>query len=185
MLYHISQIHGLKIVEPRKSTHGKSYVYAIEDLVTGLLFGVKKDDFDFIICTDEKGKPDIYECYPKAFELRYKSKSCSVYEVDDRNFKRGQTNWEPELVSDVPVHVIKEVVIDNIYDKLLEENRNGKLNIHYYKDKLVYKAFISRHIVDRLIRFDAFHLIKKDERFQLYYSKIISLLEDTMSGKYL
>lgn len=49
MLYHISKIAGLKILKPQVSTHKKAYVYAIENVVTGLLFGAPHDDFDFII----------------------------------------------------------------------------------------------------------------------------------------
>ena len=39
MLYHVSSTQNIKVLEPRVSTHGKAYVYAIENLVTGLLFG--------------------------------------------------------------------------------------------------------------------------------------------------
>lgn len=53
MLYHVSQTAGLSVLKPHLSSHGKPYVYAIENLVTGLLFGVKQDDFDFLIDTDE------------------------------------------------------------------------------------------------------------------------------------
>lgn len=68
MLYHVSQKTGLQTLQPHTSTHKKPYVYAIENIVTGLLFGVKQDDFDFIISTDENDKPTIYECYPDAFQ---------------------------------------------------------------------------------------------------------------------
>lgn len=39
MLYHISKTAGLKKLKPQVSTHKKPYVYAIENVVTGLLFG--------------------------------------------------------------------------------------------------------------------------------------------------
>ena len=35
MLYHVSSIPGIKVLEPRVSTHGKAYVYAIDNLATG------------------------------------------------------------------------------------------------------------------------------------------------------
>ena len=60
MLYHVSPVAGLKTLQPRVSTHGKEYVYAIDNMVTALLFGAKKDDFDFLLYTDEKGTPIIY-----------------------------------------------------------------------------------------------------------------------------
>lgn len=72
-----------KALFPHVSSHNKAYVYAIENYVTGLLFGVKQDDFDFCISTDEKGLTTVYECYPDAFKSIYQGKSCSVYVVDD------------------------------------------------------------------------------------------------------
>ena len=48
MLYHVSPFAGLKTLQPKVSTHKVGYVYAIENLVTGLLFGAKWDDFDLI-----------------------------------------------------------------------------------------------------------------------------------------
>lgn len=67
MLYHVSPNAGMKTLIPHVSTHKKAYVYAVENMVTGLLFGAKQDDFDFVISTDENGIPTVYECYPDAF----------------------------------------------------------------------------------------------------------------------
>ena len=91
MLYHVSHTRGITVLEPRVSSHGKPYVYAIENLVTGLLFGVKKDDFDFLLYTDDKGTPVLCECYPDAFQKKYEGQSCSVYEVKENGFLRGVT----------------------------------------------------------------------------------------------
>ncbi|MBQ8798669.1 MAG: hypothetical protein IJZ55_03775 [Lachnospiraceae bacterium] len=59
MLYHVSSKMGLKTIQPHVSTHKKAYVYAIENMVTGILFGAGHDDFDFIIATDENNRPII------------------------------------------------------------------------------------------------------------------------------
>lgn len=110
MLYHVSSTAGLKVLEPKTSSHGKAYVYAIENMVTGLLFGAKKDDFDFLLDEDECGNPVVYECYPNAFEKIYRGKCCSVYELEETDFKRGVTGWEPELVCDHEVPVQQEIM---------------------------------------------------------------------------
>ena len=47
-MYHVSATHKIKELKPHISTHGKSYVYAIDNLVAALLFGAKKDDFDLL-----------------------------------------------------------------------------------------------------------------------------------------
>lgn len=37
MLYHVSQTSGLKTLQPHVSTHKKLYVYAVQNIITGLL----------------------------------------------------------------------------------------------------------------------------------------------------
>ena len=61
-------------------------MYAVDNIVTGLIFGAHHDDFDFLIYTEDDGKPVICECYPNAFEFIFKGKSCFVYEVNDEGF---------------------------------------------------------------------------------------------------
>lgn len=68
MLYHVSHTPGIAILEPRVSSHGKPYVYAIENLVTGLLFGVKKDDFDFCSIPMRRGR--LY--FASAIRMRFR-----------------------------------------------------------------------------------------------------------------
>lgn len=181
MIFHVSATPGLNVLKPHVSTHGKAWVYAIENLVTGLLFGIRHDDFDFII-SDENGKPVVYECYPNAFERVYLGKSCSVYELDDRDFIRGMTSWTPELVSDHEVPVLNEIFIEDIYTRLLSEESRGNLVLHRYREDGAYKKRISEHIVDRLIRFDAFKHLETDERFQKYYKNLIEALQGIMDG---
>lgn len=184
MLYHVSQITGLKTLRPNVSTHQKPYVYAVENMVTGLLFGAKQDDFDFIITTDDRLKPVVYECYPDAFSRIYQGKGCSVYAVHDSGFRRGMTSWEPELVCDHEVNVEQEIVIRDLYEKLMEEERAGNLEIHRYEYTDAYRKIISSHIVDRLIRFDIDlnNCAKTDKRFSEYYGQIIEALSSVMDG---
>ena len=184
MLYHVSPVAGLTILKPHVSTHGKEYVYAIENMVTGLLFGTKMDDFDFIINTNERGIPVIYECYPNAFKSVYQGKSCSVYFLNDDGFQRNKTSWSAELVCEEEVQVVDELVIDDLYDRLLCEERNERLIIHYYTYCDNYRKIISNHIVDRLIRFemDLNGITERDSRFLKYYKAIIEELMQITDG---
>ena len=59
MLYHVSNTGGIKVLKPKISSHKKPYVYAVDNIVTGLHFGAPHDDFDFLIYTDENGKPVV------------------------------------------------------------------------------------------------------------------------------
>lgn len=184
MLYHVSPIAGLTILQPHVSTHEKGYVYAIENMVTGLLFGAKMDDFDFIIDTDEKGKPDIYECYPNALKSVYQGKNCSVYLLDNDGFQRNKTSWSAELVCENEVRVIDEIKIDDLCKRLLDEERNERLIIHRYAYCDHYRKIISNHIVDRLIRFqiDLHSITEKDRRFSKYYKAIVAELLQITDG---
>lgn len=185
MLYHVSPLKGIKVLSPSISTHKKPYVYAIENIVTGVLFGVKQDDFDFIISTDEKDNPIVYECYPEAFLKKYGGKGCSVYEVKEDDFLRGMTSWSPELVCEKAVDVIKEIEINDIYAYLLEEEKKGNIRIHRYENTNEYRSMISKHVVNRLIRFEIkldTCLEQQDERFNQYYRRIIQELRKVMDG---
>lgn len=182
MVYHVSGVSGLKVLKPHVSTHGKAWVYAIENLVTGLLFGIRHDDFDFQIVTDENGRPILCECYPNAFESVYRGRGCSVYELDDKDFMKGMTSWKPELVCDHEVQVLNEIPVEDIYERLLAEESQGSLVIHRYQEDAAYKRRISEHIVDRLIRFDAMQHLETDKRFQKYYKRLIEALQDIMDG---
>ena len=174
MLYHVSPVHGIKVLEPRVSTHGKAYVYAIENSVTALLFGAPKDDFDFMM-DEEDGIPVVYECYPGALEVRYKGKNCSVYEVEETGFLRSVTGWEPELVCESAVPVIRETVVTDLYGMLADEADNGNLKLHRYREEMEYKQLIEDHITDRLIRFRSLEhdYINTDMRFKKYYSGLV------------
>lgn len=128
MLYHVFPNAGLKTLYRHVSSHKKAYVYAIENFVTGLLFGVKQDDFDFCISTDENGLTMVYECYPDAFKNINQRKSCSVYVVDDEGFQRGLTSWSEELVCDKEVQVQNGIIVVDLHDCL---NQDIRFSTHY------------------------------------------------------
>ena len=184
MLYHVSQKSGLKILTPHISTHKKAYVYALENMVTAILFGVKKDDFDFLIYSDENNTPILYECYPDALKKIYQGEVCSLYEVNGGSFLRSMTEWSDELVSESEVEVIKETVIEDIYKRLLEEEQSGKLIIHRYEYNNEYRKTIANHIVDRIFRFeiDLDKCREQDERFAVYFNDLVEKLLDVMDG---
>lgn len=186
MLYHVSDRHGITTLVPHSSTHKKPYVYAIDNLVTALLFGAKHDDFDFMLAEDEKGKPNLYECYPEAFSKIYKNKSCSLYELEKADFLQGITGWESEWVSESETKVQKETEIPDLFQRLQEEEQKGNLIIHRYQCDLSYRKMISEHIVDRMIRFGVLDGDwKRDIRFTLYYGKIADELIKIMGGELL
>lgn len=182
MLYHVSPTPNLSVLIPHVSTHGKAYVYTVDHLTTGLLFGVQHDDFDFLLSTNDDGTPELYECYPGAFRSVYEGKRCSVYELKEDGFQRGMTSWKPELVCESEVAVEREIVIDDLHARLMQEVAEGRLILHLFTNTPEYKRLISSHIVDRLIRFDALRCLDTDPRFQRHFRAIIEALNAIMDG---
>lgn len=183
MLYYVSPTPNLRTLTPRISSHHKPYVYAVDNLTTALLFGAKKDDFDFLLDTDGQNQPVLHECYPDAFRKIYQGKGCSVYEVEGDGFLRNLTGWAPELVCKTEVAVVKEVAVPDLYTQLLLDESAGRLTVHRYHQSPEYRRLIAGHIVDRLIRFDLLdHFDTTDPRGALYFRPLLDGLKDLLSG---
>lgn len=184
MLYHVSPQSGLKVLRPHVAGHGKAYVYALENQVTGLLFGAKWDDFDFDLSNEPTGRAVLSECYPGALEKVYKGESCSVYTVREEGFLRGQTGWDEELVCEQEVPVLSETRIPDLYRRLLEEERAGRLVLRQYEHTPEYRRMIAGHVTDRLFQFeiDLEHCLEQDERFATHYRELILTLREAVDG---
>lgn len=184
MLYHVSPTGGLKTLRPRVSSHGKAYVYALENEITGLIFGAKHDDFDLLVDVDEAGVPAVCECYPDALRHVYKGTSCSVYRVDGRDFLRGVTGWSPELVCEHEVAVLSEQPIDDLYRRLLEEEQRGTVKLFRYSHDPAYRRKIAEHVTDRIFRFDIdlSRCAERDSRFATHYGELVRALIAVTDG---
>ena len=180
MLYHVSPIPGIRRLEPRASTHGKPYVYAVQNLTAGLLFGARQDDFDFRIDTGEDGVPTVYECYPDALRTVYRGRACSVYEVREEGFQQGMTGWSEEWVCERAVPVEREAVVEDLLERLLREEAEGRLILRRYADTPEHRRLVAEHVVDRLIRFHA--LDCEDERLHRHDGRLIAALRSAMDG---
>ena len=80
-LYHASPISDLKKIITNKSTHNKSWVYAIEDPIFALVFaGTKPYCYDKYVQSGYwNNKPFIKEMQPNAFKKAYFN-GCSLCE---------------------------------------------------------------------------------------------------------
>jgi len=154
-LYHVSSVPNLKVLEPRISTHGKSYVYATSNLEFALFFGgiESAGDFDGMYGTND-GIPFFYEAYKGALKRRFEGAKCYIYEVDPSNFEENKTSFKGEVVSEKPVKVLNCKVVDNLYQHLLQLNENGKMQLRFFEDTEEYRKMIHEHISDRIIRFN-------------------------------
>ena len=136
IVYHGSKEHGIKRLEPRKSTHGV-YVYATPEKVLALNFsGRCGDDLTYNIghfSVNKNGPWELVENIPGAFEKMF-SNSSSIYSFSDETFKDIHTGFK-EVVSEVGVDVISEEYCENVYEGLLEAEKEGLLKIYRYPNK--------------------------------------------------
>ncbi len=130
-VYHASRRRGLKVIRPRRSTHGRCWVYATVDPVLAACFlGDLGGDFTCAVGRDpETGKSFICERFRGAFEMRYRGVQGSIYVLPGEGFLEGQTGWEEEVVSPKPVVPLREIRVDDAAAYLLRLEREGKLLI--------------------------------------------------------
>lgn len=147
-VYHSSKVRGLKILEPRPSTHKIPWVYATKDIATAAMY--LGDNFDFICQTGfSKGKPFIWERFKGAFDLGYKNKKGSIYYLKPDSFKENMTSFSLEIVSEIPVKVEKEVIVNDAKEYLLNLEKQGKLSIFMFPDTPEGRASNKEDIVEK------------------------------------
>ena len=126
----------------------------------------------------------LFFVYPDALKSVFQGKHCSVYLLEENGFQRNKTSWSAELVCENEVQVVDEIVIDDLYSRLLDEESNERLIIHRYEYCAEYRKIISNQIVDRLIRFeiDLNSITEIDSRFSKYYKAIVAELIQITDG---
>ena len=170
IVYHGSKEHGIKRLEPRKSTHGV-YVYATPEKVLALTFsGRCGDDLTYSLGRFDKDGPwELVENIPGAFEKMF-SNSSSIYSFSDDSFKDIHTGFE-EVVSEVGVDVVNEEYCENVYEGLLQAEREGLVKIYRYPNKPVGFKQDGSDILEkwRLYKYKMNKEFKKNEFDRLVY----------------
>lgn len=128
--FHCSPAAGLKVLEPRKpeSFHKPKCVYMTTLLPMALMYGVR--NFEYTYGYTKDGQIHFDEYFPNALEILYKGKSASLYRCAPVD--TATTKIPNEVISETNVEVVSELVIHDIYEALLEEERKGTLIIRRY-----------------------------------------------------
>ncbi len=184
MLWHASPVSGLTTLTPHVSTHGVACVYAAKVRACALLFGAKQDDFDFKI-DFANGVTQVYECCPGTFERVYGEKPCSLYALPEEGFLPGPPGCSDELMSTGPVKVLSEERIPDLLFALRAAESRGECGLHVYEHSTAYRAMISAHAAERLLRFGILNGPIRDPRLTGPYARLVRQLRDAVSGKYL
>lgn len=183
IVYHGSKEHEIKRLEPRKSTHGV-YVYATPEKALALNFsGRCGDDLTYDIGhfnTDKNGPWELVENIPGAFEKMF-SNSSSIYSLSDETFKDIYTGFE-EVVSEVGVDVVDEEYCENVYEGLLQAEREGLVKIYRYPNKPVGFKHDGSDILDKWRRYK--YKMNKDfsknefDRLAYLYPNLLSKINE-------
>jgi hypothetical protein len=80
--------------------------------------------------------PYICERFAGAFDLRYGGVRGSIYILPADKFLSGQTQWEEEVVCCEPVIPLQEIQVGDAREYLLQLEKEGKLIIKYYPDRI-------------------------------------------------
>ena len=127
--YHCSPVSGITILEPRKPVHfdkpGRVYMTSL--LPMALMYGIR--NFEYTYGYTKEGQIYLDEYFQDAL-LMYKGQSASLYICDPEEAE--STRIPNEWISSVPVPVLEEIRIPDVYEALLEEEKKGSLVICRY-----------------------------------------------------
>jgi hypothetical protein len=133
-VFHASKISGLRRLEPRVSTHGTPWIYAARDELTAALF--LGQHHDFILGSGFVGtQPYIVERFAGAFSRAKAGASGSIYVLPGSSFQSGRTGWHAEVVSAQSLEPLREIVIPDAAQHLLEFEQSGRLNIYRFPSR--------------------------------------------------
>ena len=128
--YHCSPTPGLKILLPGKpKSFGKpAGVYMTTLLSMALMYSIR--NYEYTYGYTREGQIYLDEYFPDALEILYRGKSASLYICDPE--KTESTRIPNEAVSEKAVPVLREILIPDALEALLEQERLGNLRIYRF-----------------------------------------------------
>lgn len=129
--YHCSPTPGLTVLEPRKpeSFDKPRSVYMTTLLPMALMYGIRNYEYTYGYTKD--GQIYLDEYFPNALDL-YRGKSASLYICAPKSV--ATTRIPNEAVSEESVPILEEILIPDVYEALLEQERLGTLVIFRYPE---------------------------------------------------
>ena len=130
--YHCSPVRGLTVLEPGRPRFFEkpTGVYLTTLLPMALLYGVR--NFEYTYGYTREGHIYYEEYFPNALEELYQEKRASLYICAPSSVTT--TAIPNEVVSPESVTVLEEIVIDDVCEALLEQERLGTLVIRRYHE---------------------------------------------------
>ena len=131
MYYHCSPIHGLQYLQPHEPQNfdKPALVYMTTSLPMALMYGVRNFEYTYGYTRD--GQIYYEEYFPDALRILYAGRSASLYECAPEVTET--TRIPNEVVSPIPVPVIREIYIPDVMEAILEQVACGTLNLRHYE----------------------------------------------------
>ena len=131
--YHCSPTAGIKLLEPRSPMlfTKPSGVYMTTLMPMALMYGVQNYEYTYGYTPEKLIRFEEY--FPNELEVVYKGKSASLYICQPETVET--TRIPNEAVSNMPVRVLQEIIIPDVYEALLEQERMGALLIRRYHEQ--------------------------------------------------
>lgn len=129
--YHCSPTPGLTVLEPRKpeSFEKPKSVYMTTLLPMALMYGIR--NYEYTYGYTKEGQIYLDEYFPNALDL-YRGKCASLYICAPKSV--AATRIPNEAVSEESVPILEEILIADVYEALLEQERLGALVICRYQE---------------------------------------------------
>lgn len=136
-VYHGSLTPNLKIIRRNKSTHMKNWVYATYSKAVATIFLSHKanDLYYYLAGSGTKSDPIILVERKKNMFKEIFNVSGSVYTLKADNFLKNRTGWSAEVISEHDEFVVEEERVNNVYNKLIELNKEKQLKLYLYPNK--------------------------------------------------
>lgn len=130
--YHCSPTGHITVLQPRQpeAFDKPARVYLTTLLPMALFYGVRNYEYTYGYTRD--GQIHLDEYFPNAFEELYRGKPASLYICAPKSV--DLTKIPNEVVSPEAVPVIREIVIEDLWEALLEQERLGALVIRRYAE---------------------------------------------------
>lgn len=130
MYYHCSPIGGLTCLQPRKPHNFDKppMVYMTTSLPMALMYGIR--NFEYTYGYTKSGQIYYEEYFPDALQLLYGGKPAYLYECAPQVTET--TRIPNEVVSPLPVKIVRGSFIPDVMQALLEQERLGTLEIRRY-----------------------------------------------------
>lgn len=152
-LYHGSSIQNLKELNPQKSRHQQSYVYAVSELAFALLFSVPvRNSLVGKWGRLKNGTPYFCEKKHDIFNLLYGEKQSSIYVLNSKNFTQKKNMWQEEYVSKQDEEILEEIKVKDIKEYLLKLEEEGNFKLISYKDRKDYFPNIDSETITHAMR---------------------------------